>query len=249
MKRALLKALGVTKKDSNSGIEPSTSLPVSLSNPAINAASPELNSMQSVPARVSRALNMGLSKDDSFVFENVSDTETESRAEVAKLSYDSANQHTQLPAETSCSLNSPLRHKRTSPSKRSLNSQQPSTPTHFQYSDFPYVFENSNSDSDSLSDVEAFDDFDDILNDSDNEMTEEQLNKAKLRTIARTASGAKLSKCYYVAKELLSTEETYVRKLKLLHVDFSHALEEAGTRNGKVRYLSMVFYLECIICD
>ena len=236
MKRALLKALGVNRKDSNSEIEPMNSLPVSMSNPALNT--PILNSVQSVPAKVSRALNManmGLSKDDSFVFENVSDTETDSRAEIAKLSYESAKPRNQLPTDTS-STSSPMRHKHSrSPSKRSLNAQQPPTSPRFQYTDFPYVFENAESDSDSLSDVEAFDDFDDILNDSDNEMTEEDVKKAKLRTMARAASGVTSSKCYYVAKELLSTEETYVRKLELLHVEFSQALEEAGTRIGKVR--------------
>ena len=242
MKRALLKALGVTKKGNNSEIDPSASLPVSLSNSVIAANSPELTSLQSVPARVSQALNteMGISNDDSLVFENVSDTEPDSRTELRKLSYDSAKQNPQLAADVS-STDSPLRHKHSkSPSKRSLNSQQqpqsPSSP-HFQYTDFQYVFENADSDTDSLSDVEAFDDFDDILNDSDNEMTEEDVNKAKLRTIARAASGATLSKCYYVAKEILSTEETYVRKLRLLHVDFSEALEDAGIKNGKVRHV------------
>ncbi|KAI6646682.1 FYVE, RhoGEF and PH domain-containing protein 6-like [Oopsacas minuta] len=228
MKRALLKALGVGKKERNSELDISTSLSSSISSPALSNEIPNLSSTQSVPARVSRALNMKSSVDDSCVFENVSDTEADpDPGLLPKSSYDPSLQvSTEL-------TSSPVRHRSPkSPKKRSFNSNFP-VPPHFQNTDFQYVFENEDSDTDSLSDVEAFDDFDEILNDSDNEMTEEDVDKAKMRTIARAASGITYSKCYYVAKEILSTEETYVRKLRLLHIDFSEALEEASKRNGK----------------
>lgn len=243
MKRALLKAFGGAKKERTPEPEVTTSLSTSVSTPTLNQTS-GITPSQSVQARVSQALNMSNkgSMDDSFVFENVSDTENDTPPSVRnKRSYDP-------PHQVSSELDmppSPLRPKKSrSPSKRSINAHTsgPASPQ-FQLGDFQYVFENEDSDTDSpFSDVEAFDDFDEILNDSDNEMTEEDVNNAKMRTIARAASGVMLSKCYYVAKEILSTEETYVRKLRLLHVDFPEALEEASKRIGKVSVNNMTIF-------
>ena len=254
MKR-VLKAFGVGKKERTTEPDLSTSLSTSISSPVLNQTT-SITTSQSVQARVSQALNMSNkgSMDDSFVFENASDTENDiPPLALNRESYDPSHK---VSSEFDTPP-SPLRPKKSkSPSKRSFNAHAsgPTSP-HFQYNDFQYVFENEDSDTDSpFSDVEAFDDFDEILNDSDNEMTEEDVNKAKMRTIARAASGITLSKCYYVAKEILSTEETYVRKLRLLHVDFPQALEEANKRNGKVSMNNITIFgsslLECVItCD
>ena len=250
MKRAFLKALGVSKKDRTPEPDVTTSLSSSISTPTLNQTA-SITASQSVQARVSQALNMSNkgSLDDSFVFENVSDAENDTPPLVlSKRSYDASHR---ISSEFDAPI-SPLRPKKSkSPSKRSINAPAsgpasgPASPQ-LKYGDFQYVFENEDSDTDSpFSDVEAFDDFDEILNDSDNEMTEEEVNKAKMRTIARAASGVTLSKCYYVAKEILSTEETYVRKLRLLHVDFPQALEEASKRNGKVSTITLP-YLEVV---
>ena len=256
MKRAFFKALGVGRKERSLDQDPASNLSTSISSPAITTDSPRFLSTQSVPAKVSLALNEDMkgAADDSFVFENPSDNEADPEPiPLTVISYDPDKPRVQIDSDISGGL---------SPAKKSKNSKltnkpsftnldAPSSPQNlYPYTDFPYVFENAESDTDSpISDVEAFDDFDQILDDSDNEMTAEEVNQAKMRTIARAASGITFSKCYYVAKEILSTEEAYVKKLHLVNCEFPEALKEAGKKFGKVRTQILVSLLIFSIND
>lgn len=136
---------------------------------------------------------------------------------------------------TDCNVNCAMREK-------SSQSQNGNSSSHNSSEAFSFVYENlfgehhsysSGSDQEG-SDLEAFDDADELANDSDNEMTEEQLKAVKLKTIARATSNTAFSKCYYVAREILTTEEYYVKKLHMLLFDLGNAIDEANKKHSKV---------------